>query len=71
MFYKQNYKKHVEKMAYSYNSGDIIINKHFTLLLYIILQIYLLPCIVTLFNTIISSGTYPFDWKMGYIKPIY
>ena len=34
-------------------------------------QTYLVPCIVKLFNTILSSGTYPTDWKIGYIKPIY
>ena len=30
-------------------------------------QIYLVPCIVKLSNTILSSGTYPSDWKIGYI----
>ena len=34
-------------------------------------QTYLLPCIVKLFNLILSSGVYPQNWKMGYIKPLY
>ena len=32
---------------------------------------YLLPCIVKLCNLILSSGVYPENWTMGYIKPLY
>ena len=34
-------------------------------------QTYLLPCIVKLFNLILSAGVYPQYWKMGYIKLLY
>ena len=34
-------------------------------------QSYILPCIVKLFNLILSSGVYPLTWKTGYIKPLY
>ena len=32
---------------------------------------YILPCIVKLFNLILSSGVCPMKWKTGYIKPLY
>ena len=32
---------------------------------------HVLPCIVKLFNHILSSGIYPSKWKTGYIKPLY
>ena len=31
-------------------------------------QLYMLPCIVQLFNLILSSGSYPSKWKIGYIN---
>ena len=34
-------------------------------------QLHMLPCIVKLFNLILSSGSYPSKWKIGYIKPLY
>ena len=34
-------------------------------------QTQMLPCIVKLFNLILSSGIYPAKWKTGYIKPLY
>ena len=34
-------------------------------------QTHILPCIVKLFNHILSSGSYPSNWKTGYIKPLY
>ena len=34
-------------------------------------QSHMLPCIVKLFNFILSSGKYPAKWKTGYIKPLY
>ena len=32
---------------------------------------HVLPCILKLFNHILSSGIYPSKWKTGYIKPLY
>ena len=32
---------------------------------------HVLPCIVELFNHILSSGIYSSKWKTGYIKPLY
>ena len=34
-------------------------------------QSSLTPCIVKLFNHILSSGQYPKEWKKSYIKPLY
>ena len=31
----------------------------------------LLPCMMKLFNLILSNGDYPKQWKVGYLKPIY
>ena len=31
----------------------------------------LVPCIEQLFNMILSTGQYPKEWKIGYIKPLY
>lgn len=32
---------------------------------------HILPCLNRLFNSILSSGHYPAEWKLGYITPIY
>ncbi len=34
-------------------------------------QLHVLPCIVKLFNLILSTGVYPESWKIGYIRPIF
>ena len=34
-------------------------------------QTYTVPCIVKLFNMVLSSGCYPEQWKRSYIKPLY
>ena len=34
-------------------------------------QSHMLPCILKLFNLILSTGTYPAKWKTGDIKPLY
>ena len=31
----------------------------------------MLPCLVKLFNIILSTGNYPEEWKIGYLKPLY